>query len=300
MYVVAGASGNTGSVVADKLLSMGQKVRALGRNAEHLKPLTMKGAEPFALDLTDAAALTRALTGARAVYIMIPPDMTSHDAYAFQKSVTSSFSSALTDSHVEYAVSLSSIGADKPENTGPVVGLHNLEQRLNHIPGLNVMHLRAGYFMENTLGQVGIIRANGFAGGPLRPDLLLPMIASRDIGAYAAERLLALDFRKQEVRELQGQRDLTMSEAAKIIGSAIGKPDLQYRQLPDEQIFTAMTQMGMSADVASLLLEMSAALNSGHMRALEPRTALNTTPTSFEKFVEEEFVPAYNSHPAAA
>jgi hypothetical protein len=55
----------------------------------------------------------------------------------------------------------------------------------------------------------------------------------------------------------------------------------------------------MSDQFVSLLLEMTAALNSGHMRPLEPRTAQNTTPTTFETFVAETFVPAYQ-HQAAA
>jgi hypothetical protein len=46
-------------------------------------------------------------------------------------------------------------------------------------------------------------------------------------------------------------------------------------------------------------MEMIDALNSGYMRALEPRTAQNTTPTSFETFVAESFVPAYQQQAAA-
>lgn len=79
-----------------------------------------------------------------------------------------------------------------------------------------------------------------------------------------------------------------MTEAAQIIGKAIGKADLRYAQAADEQVRPALIQLGMSSNVANLLLEMSAALNSGAMRALEPRSAQNTTPTSYEKFVAEE------------
>ena len=58
--------------------------------------------------------------------------------------------------------------------------------------------------------------------------------------------------------------------------------------------------MGISDDVTGLFLEMSAALNSGYMRALEPRTARNTTPTTYEKFVAEQFVPVYEGKSRAA
>jgi len=91
-----------------------------------------------------------------------------------------------------------------------------------------------------------------------------------------------------------------MTEAAAIIGRAIGKPGLAYRKAPDDQVRTAMTQIGFSTSMANLLLEMSAALNSGYMRALEQRSSRNTTPTSYEVFVADELAPRYESQPAAA
>jgi hypothetical protein len=84
------------------------------------------------------------------------------------------------------------------------------------------------------------------------------------------------------------------------MGKAIGKPDLKYVQLPDEQVRAAFLQMGMSLNMADLILEMSAALNSGHMKPLEERTAENTTPTSYESFVAEEFVPRYRGKSTTA
>jgi uncharacterized protein YbjT (DUF2867 family) len=300
MYVITGATGNTGSVVAKTLLAKGQSVRVIGRHADRLKYLSERGAEPFVCDLTDRDALTKAFTGARAVYAMIPPHVTSAEYRADQDRTTDSIAVAIEKSGVKFAVCLSSFGADKPDNTGPVAGLHYLEQRLNKIPSLNALYLRAGYFMENTLAQVGIIKQMGMAAGPLRPDLKLPMIATRDIGAAAAEDLLKLDFHGHQTRELLGQRDLTMAEAAAIIGDQLAKPDLPYVQAPNEQTRAAMIGMGMSSNFVDLVLEMAGALNSGHMVALEARSARNTTPTSYETFVKEEFVPLYYGKSAAA
>jgi uncharacterized protein YbjT (DUF2867 family) len=140
----------------------------------------------------------------------------------------------------------------------------------------------------------------GMSVGPLRPDLKLPMIATRDIGEAAANALLTLDFRQKQARELQGQRDISMSEVAQIIGKSIGKADLRYVKAPDEQVRPALIQIGMSPNITDLLLEMSAALNSGHMRALEPRSARNTTLTSYEAFVTDEFLPLYEEKSHAA
>jgi uncharacterized protein YbjT (DUF2867 family) len=299
MYVILGASGNTGHIVAKNLLAHGQKVRVVGRNAAHLQPLAAAGAEIFVGDVTDAGSLARAFQHAESAYVMIPPNPTSNDFRGFQERVSDAIAAAVKNAGLSNVVSLSSFGADKASGTGPVVGLYNLEQKLNEIEGANVLHLRAGYFMENALPQVGAIRMTGSAVGPVRPDLKLPMIATRDIGAVAADVLLRLDVRGKQTRELQGERDLDYTEAAVLIGKAIGNPGLGYVQAPVDQMRAAMVQMGMSANFVGLVLEMADALNRGHMRALEPRSARNTTPTSFETFVGEVFVPAYRQVAAA-
>jgi uncharacterized protein YbjT (DUF2867 family) len=265
-----------------------------------LQPFVARGAEASVAEVTDQAALTRAFAGAEGVYAMIPPDGTSQDFRSEQRRVAKAIAGALESAQVKHAVALSSIGADKEAGTGPVAGLHEFEEILNRVAGLNVLHLRAGYFMENTLGQAAAIHKMGYAVGPLRGDLKLPMIATKDIGNAAAERLLALDFKGRQARELLGQRELSMDEAAAMMGGAIDKPGLKYVQLPSEQIQPVFVQMGMSPNVAGLILEMAAALNSDHMRALEPRTPQNTTTTSFETFVKEEFVPLYRAQTKAA
>jgi uncharacterized protein YbjT (DUF2867 family) len=199
---------------------------------------------------------------------------------------------------LENIVSLSSLGAEQPSGTGPVVGLHTMEQKLNQLSA-NVLHLRAGYFMENTLPQAAAIRMMGMAVGPVRPDLKLPLIASQDIGAAAADALTELKFTGKSTQELHGQRDLDYSEVARIIGATVGKPDLRYVLGAEEQVRGAMVQMGMSENVAGLILEMAGALNSGLMRMLEPRNPKNTTPTPYEAFVAQKFVPAYQQSVAA-
>ena len=299
MHVVLGASGNTGHVVANNLLARGQKVRVVGRNAAHLQPLAAKGAEAFVADLTDTPALIKAFDQAESAYVMIPPNPTSRDPLGYANRVSDAIAAAVQTAATRNVVALSSIGAEKSSGTGPVLGLHNLEQKLNQIIGANVLFLRAAYFMENTLPQVGPIRKMDCAAGPLRPDLKIPMIATRDIGTAAADNLLHPTFRGKQTRELLGQRDLTYTEVAATIGKAIGKPDLKYVHLTDDQARGAMVQMGMSEQFARLLLEMTGALNSGEMHALEPRTPENTTPTSYETFVAETFVPAFQQQAAA-
>jgi len=300
MYVILGATGNTGGGVADALLTRNQKVRVVGRSKDRLARFASRGAEAWEADVTNAAALAKAFAGARAVYVLVPPNITSNSVRAYQDDVTAAIAAAIQEAGVTHVVALSSVGADKPEKTGPVAGLHVMEERFAQIPSVHVLNLRAGYFMENTLPQVGVIKNFGMMAGPLNGDLALPMIATRDIAAAAAEALLNLDFTGQQSRELLGQRDITYNEVARVIGGAIGRPALAYIPLPAEQIIQAMTQMGMSKNMATLLCEMSDALDKGYMRALEPRTAANTSPTSFEQFVQDTFMPAFKGQAIGA
>ena len=178
MYVITGATGNTGSGIAEALLARGEKVRVVGRSAEKLERFVQKGAEALSADLGDEAALARAFAGATAVYVMIPPDPTSEHWREQQERQSDALAAALQKSGATYAVTLSSVGADKAEKVGPVVGLHSLEEKLNRIAGLNVLHLRAGYFMENLLQYVGLIKTMGMLAGTLRSDLPIAMIAN--------------------------------------------------------------------------------------------------------------------------
>src|SRR5580704_5209779 len=223
-YVILGATGNTGKVVAETLLDRNQKVRVVGRSKRRLEGFAILGAEAFEADLADSAALTRAFTGVRAVYALVPPDPASTDYRAQQDRQTDSIARALEAAGVSHVVALSSFGADKPDNTGPVAGLHVMEKRFSQIPKLNALFLRAGYFMENTLPQVGIIKSFAMTAGPVREDLALPIIATRDIGAAAADALLKLEFTGHQTRELLGHKDLTYSQLAEIIGAAVGIP----------------------------------------------------------------------------
>jgi uncharacterized protein YbjT (DUF2867 family) len=296
MYVILGASGNTGSIIANSLLSKGRKVRVIGRDAGRLQSFVRKGAEAFTANVSDAVALTKAFRGARAAYLMLPPITSRED----QERESDAIAKAVKESGLRYAVYLSSYGAQVPEGTGPVAGLHSSEQKLNAINGVNVLHLRAAYFMENNLEAIGMIHAMGVFGHALLPDLKLPMIATPDVGDYAAHRLLDLDFSGKQTRELLGERDISMAEVTAAIARGIGKPGLRYEQFPYDQVQQVLEQMGMPPKKAAVYIEMFRAINAGVLAALEPRSPENTTPTSFEKFVQDVFAPAYRAKAVTA
>jgi len=300
MIVITGATGHTGRVIAEKLLAAGEKVRVVGRTEARLAPLVAKGAEAFPGDAADDLTMIKAFTGATVIYLVSPPNYQAENMRAYQEGVSDSYAIALKQSGVKQVVVLSSLGADKPEKVGPVNGLHALEQKVNRISGINALHLRPTYFMENLLQYTGLIRSMGMTAATLKPDLPIPMIATQDIAEVAAAELLKRDFAGIQTRELLGPRDYTMKEAAAIIGAAIGKPNLGYTQLPPMMVKPALKQMGLTSSAAAALLEMMDAMNSGWMKAQEPRSPQNTTPTTLEQFATEVFVPRYQAKAKAS
>ncbi len=300
MYTILGASGNIGAVISRTLLARGEKVRVVGRNTGKLQPFVQKGAEAFIGDIHDSEALARAFEGARAAFTMIPPGMNSPDYRAEQERAAESIATAAKNAGLQYAVNLSRIGAHAPSGTGPITGLHNAEKKLGAVEKLNVLHLRPAYFMENHLTGISMIHMMGMFGGAVKGDLRIPMIATRDIGAYAAERLLRLDFNGKTSSELLGERDLTMNEVTAAMARIIGNADLRYMQFPYDQVQQVLMQMGTPAKTAAYFIEMFQGINDGIVTNTEPRTEANTTPTSIEVFLKEVFLPAYQGQAVSA
>jgi len=297
MIAVTGASGRTGRRVTEVLLAKGEKVRVFGRDANKLAPLVNLGADPFVGTVEDLDHVAAAFEGAKAVYLVLPEDLSQPDLRAHQERVSNNYAAAITSARVQYAVNLSSIGGQHSKGTGPIVGLHNQEQKLNRIEGLNVLHLRAAYFMENLFMSMAPLRATGTLPGGMRGDVPMPWIATKDIGTYAATRLAACDFSGSSIQELHGQRDISMNEAASIVGRAIGKSDVTYAQMPSPVLEAALLQMGLPRNSTDLIIEMWDGANAGLIQPQEERSAQNTTPTSLESFVDEVFAPAFRGTP---
>ncbi|MEE9132770.1 MAG: NmrA family NAD(P)-binding protein [Gemmatimonadota bacterium] len=286
MYAVVGATGNTGRAVAEALLAEGKDVQVIGRSAERLQPLVEKGAEPVVGSVDDAQAMALAFSGAVGVYCMIPPRYDVDDFRGYQRNIGESLTRAIQEAGVEWVAFLSSVGAQHKEGTGPIAGLREQEERLNSLDKVNVINLRAGWFMENFFMSIDTIRTMGVIGTPVRGDAPIPMIATRDIGAYAAERLAKLDFSGKSNREVLGPRSLTLEEATSVLGAAIGKPNLSYTQFPYEDAEQAMIGMGMSKGVAGVFTEMYRGMNDGLVVPEEERSPENTTPTTMEEFAQ--------------
>jgi len=284
IYVVIGATGHTGKPIALGLLEKKHTVRIVSRHAEKAADLVQKGAQHYAGDATDTAFLSKVFAGAEALYTLIPFDASAPDYTKMQLQHVQTVSQALKGSSIKNVVTLSSVGAHLRSEGGVVQGLQKMEEIFNAIPGINVLHLRASYFLENGLSMAGMAKQSGIMGSPVRADLKIPMVATKDIAATALRRLLALDFSGKNHEYVLGNREYSYADLAAIYGRAVCKPDLKYVQFPYAEAKKAMMQMGMGESVVDKLNEFVKSMNEGKVLADAHRTPANTTPTTAEEF----------------
>lgn len=292
MYVIVGATGNTGKDITLGLLAAGKKVRIVCRNQDKAQELVEKGAEMYNGDVTDVDFLASAFVGATALYSLIPTNYTAADVRKQQNAIADALITALQGSSVQHIVVLSSVGAHLPEGTGVVQGLYDVEQKFNTLQGRHVLFLRPTYFMENLYASIGTIKQMGKIITSLQGDKKFPMVATKDIAAVALKRLLALDFTGVgNVHTILGERDISYNEVSHIISNTLGIP-VQYLQVSGEEAKQGMMRVGLSESIADGLVELESSINSGWQLNDVQRTPETTTPTSMETFAQH-FVAVY-------
>ncbi|MBI2395286.1 MAG: NmrA family NAD(P)-binding protein [Deltaproteobacteria bacterium] len=271
MYVIAGATGNTGSVAATTLLQRGAKVRALVRDPQRGERLRALGAELAVGSVLDPVALSKAFAGARGAYLLVPPDLGTPEPLARGRAIVDAWLAALHSSGVEHVVVLSSIGAQHVEGTGPIKMLH-LAERALHAQAIPATFVRAAYFVENWGSALGPAENEGILPSFHQPDVAFSMVATRDIGEMVAEALLD-PARRHRVIELAGPSDASPNDVAAILGRILGR-DLRTVHVAGDAIVTTLQSFGVSAAVAEQFREMAEALDSGHIAFEHPGSVI--------------------------
>ena len=259
MFVVAGVSGNTGSVVASTLLERGEKVRVVVRDRAKGDAWSARGAEVAVAPLTDVAALTKAFAGAKGAYVLIPPS-TAPDVLAEGANVADAIVAAASAAKLPHVVLLSSIGAHLATGTGPIRALHRAESQLV-ASGIPFTAIRAGNFYENSLAVLGAAKSTGTFPTFYGEGVVVPSQGAKDIGRAAAQALLE-GPRGVDIVELSGPVDLSPEDMARSLGKLLGK-DLKVQRAPEEAIPAAMASHGMSPATAELYREMFHCVNAG-------------------------------------
>jgi uncharacterized protein YbjT (DUF2867 family) len=275
MYVIAGVSGNTGSVAASTLLAAKQPVRVIVRDAAKGEEWKARGAEVAVARLEDRAALARALTGAKGAYLLLPPNgWTDTSIAAVRKPFIDALVGAVSDARPGHVVLLSSIGANHASGTGPIQYIHPVEQGLR-ASGVPSTFLRAGFFVENWLAMAqGAIDAGTLYYG-MRNDVPFAQVATTDIGRTAARLLAEGTPGGVRVVQLAGPVDVTVQDVAATIGKIAGKT-IGAVTVPREATVAALTGMGASKDIAEMYAELTIAFNDGLLTWEHPEITRGT------------------------
>jgi uncharacterized protein YbjT (DUF2867 family) len=261
-YVITGAAGNISGLLVRRLAAAGHQVTVIGRNEDHLQELLQAGVQTAIGSLEDLPFLKQVFRGADAVYTMVPPNPISNDQIGFHEKLGVHYAEAIQHAGIQYVVNLSSIGAHLPKGAGLPSGLFRVERILNSLP-IAVKHLRAGYSYQNLFANIGLINNMGIMGSNFSADDNdLPIASAADIATAAAEELLTLDFTGHTVRYVVSDETGT-DQIAGTIGKAIGKEDLRWTRLADEQVLFGLLQFGFSKDAADHIVQTGSAIDKG-------------------------------------
>ncbi|MCG2614277.1 NAD(P)H-binding protein [Terrimonas sp. NA20] len=264
-FTLTGSLGNTGKPLAEQLVKAGHAVTIITSDEAKTAAIGAIGATAAVGSVTDAIFLANAFTGADAVFAMTPPNLGGSNIISNTTEAGKSFAEAIKKSGVKKVVMLSSIGADLPSGTGPIAGLYNIEQLYNQLDGVAVTFLRAGYFYLNFYNDLPVIRALGIMGANYPAATNLPLVHPSDIAAAAAEELQQVSAGKKIRYVISDIK--TAEQLAATLGKAVGKENLPWAEMTDEQFLGALTQAGLPAELAGLYTEMGKGFREGRIPA---------------------------------
>lgn len=279
MFAIAGVSGRCGAATADALLKQGQKVRVIVRKAEQGEPWAQRRAEVAVADFNDEPALTKALTGVSGAFLLLPPQPTAADPLAAQAKLLEHQVHAVKAAGFKTVVFLSSVGAQHPSGTGPVVALHRAEKALKGLAP-SVTFLRPAYFLENWASQLmGALETGELKHfGPT--NLKFPQVCTHDVGVAAANALVAAAHGTHAI-ELAGRENWSAEDVAAVVHSLLDAP-VKAVSVPPEAAKAAFTAQGLPEPMAALMAEMVHGMTHGLLAFAHPHGFQRGTTTLYD------------------
>ncbi|MFD0793090.1 NmrA family NAD(P)-binding protein [Mucilaginibacter litoreus] len=256
-----GSLGNVAKPLVKKLIAGGHEVTVITTKADRKEEIEALGAKAAVGSISDPAFLIQAFKGADAVYAMMPPSMGATNLIQNIADAGQAYAQAIKAAGVQRVVMLSSVGADAPEGTGPVQGVHRVEQILQQLDGVNVTVLRSGFFYVNFLRDIPLIKSKGIFGNNYSGDDQLAFTHPQDLSAAIAAELQA-EGNGFEVKYIVSDIS-TGNKIAALFGRAIGKPELTWTNIPDEQLKQGMLSAGLPPELVGLITEMGQGVRAG-------------------------------------
>lgn len=252
--VVTGSLGNISKPLTKELVQRGHAVTVISSDAGKQAAIEDLGAAAAIGKIEDADFVTATFAGADAAYCMIPMNFKEADQAAYYRKVGSNYVQAIKQNNVGRVVNLSGWAAH-------VVSVENPENFFDGLSNVGVTHLRPTIFYTNFYDFKGMIEEGTIAANFGGEDKIV-LVAPSDIAAAAAEELETPMTGDAKVRYAASD-EMTCNEAARILGTAIGKPDLKWATLTDEQMLSGLKSFGMPPQLAAAMVEMQAAIHSG-------------------------------------
>jgi len=267
--IVTGSLGYVGKPVAEELIAKGHSVTVISSNAGKQKDIEAMGAKAAIGTMDDADFLTETFTGADAVYCMLAlhgsfadPDNSASKIIAQAEAVTNNYVEAIERSGVKRVVYLSSIGADMKKDSGLIIIHHNAENILSKLPAdVNISFMRPSGFYKNLFAFVPSIKSQGIIAASYGGEDINIFVSDIDIADAIVEELES-QAAGRKIRYIASDV-VTCNEAADILGTAIGKPDLKWVTISDEQQLNGYKAHGMNDSLAQQFVEMNASIHKG-------------------------------------
>ncbi|MCK8495744.1 NmrA family NAD(P)-binding protein [Spirosoma sp. RP8] len=293
---VTGSLGHISKPLVDELVQKGHYVTVISSNPGKRIAIEATGATAAIGSIKDVDFLVEAFQGAEAVYTMVPPVGyfdPNLDPIAYFRMIGYNYADAIRQTGVKRVVNLSSWGAHRDNGNGGIAGTYHLEQILNELPDdVRLSHIRPTSFYYNLYSFVPAIKKAGIIAASYGGDDRTVLVAPSDIAAVVAEELQTL-AEGRTIRYVASD-ELTCNEVARILGEAIGKPDLAWVVISEEQMLSNLAAIGMPPKMAAVLVE----LQVGHHKGIiaedyyrnRPATLGNVKTTDFAR----EFAAAYH------
>jgi len=273
--IVTGSLGNISQPLTATLIARGHQVTVVSSDAKKQTTIEALGASAAIGSIADVDFLTNTFKGADAVYAMIPLSFTEPDLGAYMHQMAQNYAAALKEAGTKRIVVMSGWAAD-------LVKGENVEHLFDGLDA-SITIMRPGSFYTNFYQSIDLIKGKGFIGkfltlrysglwalltgktgllmGNYGGDDRIVFVSPKDIADAVAEELL-LQPKEKTIRYV-GSEEMTCNEAAKIIGSAVGKPWLKWVLLSDKEMLRGLKMAKVPEKLAAILVEMQAAMHSG-------------------------------------
>jgi uncharacterized protein YbjT (DUF2867 family) len=262
---VTGSLGHIGKPLTEELVQKGHRVTVISSKPEKQKEIEALGAIAAIGTVEDIDFLTTSFTGADIVYTMLPPANSYFDPHfdlmKYTLSVANNYAKAIQQTSVNRVIHLSSIGAHLEKGSGLILYHRAAEDILNKLSDVNITFMRPVGFYYNLYSFLPVIKNRGFIAANYGADDNLVWVSPMDIAEAIAKEIETPAVRRKII--YVASDELTGNETATILGVAIGKPDLKWILLSNEQWQSGLETAGMNPAIAGGFIEMFAAQHSG-------------------------------------